>query len=427
MALKVGLVGLQNQINSNTQTVNNLTGFNSDQINNIFIIGRVTNVVCKKEDVDENTWKNNGEYQLIGSVGFIDITQNIQNSVTSPTPQTATHYAKPLLPFQKYIPCVNEIILIISSIDSNIQTGKQNPKFYYLGTINIWNSPHHNATPFTINTKSPQGQNKSYGAIEAGGVNKVIGNTFNTQIKLGIEESSDISPTQPYIGDYITEGRWGNSIRLGSTVKDKQNPWSKEGKIGSPIMIFSNGQVTNTNNTSYIPITENINTDLSSIWLTSTQKIPITTSQFKTDSYTNYIPIKPNEYKDSQIILNSNRLLFNSNKDHILLNSALTIGFNSVRGFNFDTPASFVVKAPQIKMGDKEATEPMLLGNKTINTINVICDELIKLSIPLSSLAEILPASAKSAVNIAAANMTEAINIEKNKLNELKSKTNFLI
>ena len=192
-------------------------------------------------------------------------------------------------------------------------------------------------------------------------------------------------------------------------------------------MIFSNGQVTNTNNTSYIPITENINTDLSSIWLTSTQKIPITTSQFKTDSYTNYIPIKPNEYKDSQIILNSNRLLFNSNKDHILLNSALTIGFNSVRGFNFDTPASFVVKAPQIKMGDKEATEPMLLGNKTINTINVICDELIKLSIPLSSLAEILPASAKSAVNIAAANMTEAINIEKNKLNELKSKTNFLI
>ena len=31
MALKVGLVGLQNQINPNTQTISNLTGFNSDQ------------------------------------------------------------------------------------------------------------------------------------------------------------------------------------------------------------------------------------------------------------------------------------------------------------------------------------------------------------------------------------------------------------
>ena len=214
MALKVGLVGLQNQINSNTQTVNNLTGFNSDQINNIFIVGRVTNVVCKKEDVDEDTWKNNGEYQLIGSVGFIDVTQNLQNFNPSPDSKTSFNYAKPLFPFQKYIPCINEIILIILSPNNSIQTGEKPKKiFYYLGTINVWNSPHHNAAPPTLSIKTPQGQNKSYGAIEAGGVNKVIGNTFNTQIKLGIEESSDISPTQPYIGDYITEGRWGNSIR----------------------------------------------------------------------------------------------------------------------------------------------------------------------------------------------------------------------
>jgi hypothetical protein len=43
---------------------------------------------------------------------------------------------------------------------------------------------------------------------------------------------------------------------------------------GDPITILRNGQPTKTSPEGWIPITENINNDLSSIYLTSTQKIP---------------------------------------------------------------------------------------------------------------------------------------------------------
>jgi hypothetical protein len=430
MAIKTGYTGLYNQSNP-SQNLGNLVGFTADNVSNVFIFGRVTNIIYKKEDVDETTWKKLGEYQSLGSIGYVDITQNLQNSNTSPTSQNAQNYAKPAFPFQKYVPCINEIVLIYSLPDQTAQTGNPTKSYYYLGTVNIWNSPHHNANPFSLNINKASGQNKSYASVTAGAVNKTVGNTFSNQVSLGIKESPNISPNQLYPGDYITEGRWGNSIRLGSTVDDKNNLWSKEGKVGSPITIISNGQNENeTTKTSYLPVTENINTDLSSIYLTSTQKIPITLPQFLTTSYNSYIPDKPNQFIGSQIVLNSNRLLLASNKDHILLNSALTIGFNSVKGFNFDTPTNFVVNAKTIKLGNKDTTNPMLRGNETVDAIDTIIHHVIKLSTVLSVLIEILPPVPQVAVNIAATDAITALTALKGKLNQpnnLKSTTNFLI
>jgi len=432
MAVKTGYAGLYNQSSPNAQNLGNLVGFNTDRIFDIFKFGRVTNVICNKEDVDEATWKDLGEYQSLGSVGFVDITQNLQNPNSAPTYQNAQDYAKPAFPFQKYVPCINEIVLIYSLPDQTSQTGNPKKSFYYLGTINIWNSPHHNANPFSLNINKASGQNKSYSSITAGAVNKTVGNTFSNQVSLGIKESPNISPNQLYPGDYVTEGRWGNSIRLGSTVEDKNNLWSKEGEVGSPITIISNGQnEKETSKTSYIPVTENINTDLSSIYLTSTQKIPITLSQkFLTTSYTSYIPTDPTQYVGSQIVLNANRLLLASNKDHILFNSALTIGFNSVKGFNFDTNTNFVVNAKNIKLGNKDTTNPMLRGNETVNAIDTIIYHVINLSTALSVLVEILPPVPQVAVNIAATDAITALTTLKNQLNlpnNLKSTTNFLI
>ena len=156
------------------------------------------------------------------------------------------------------------------------------------------------------------------------------------------------------------------------------------GDDGDPILILRNGQGNNSPE-GWIPIVEDINNDLSSIYLTSTQQIPLNTSSTNYDSYSSYIPAQPNQYSNKQIILNSGRLVFNSNEDHILLSSKLTIGFNAIKGFNFDTKANFTINAPSIKLGGKTATEPILLGDTTISLLTGLVTQLTALSIALQS------------------------------------------
>ena len=75
----------------------------------------------------------------------------------------------------------------------------------------------------------------------------------------------------------ILEGRFGNSIRFGSTNKSNEisnpNSWSDLGNTGDPITIIRNGQPDNLDDKGWLPTIENINGDASSIYLTSNQKI----------------------------------------------------------------------------------------------------------------------------------------------------------
>jgi hypothetical protein len=75
----------------------------------------------------------------------------------------------------------------------------------------------------------------------------------------------------------ILEGRFGNSIRFGSTNASSEisnpNNWSDSGNTGDPITIIRNGQSTNLDEKGWLPTVENINSDASSIYLTSNQRI----------------------------------------------------------------------------------------------------------------------------------------------------------
>jgi len=87
-----------------------------------------------------------------------------------------------------------------------------------------------------------------------------------------------------------------------------------------------------------------------------------------------YILKQPNIYQGKQVIINSDRLLFNAKDDAILLFADKAIGFNTKGTINFDTGQSednnkFIVNAPNIHLGLKggkdSPTEPALLGDKT--------------------------------------------------------------
>tara|TARA_R100001224_G_C4018444_1_gene148511 strand:+ start:334 stop:1569 length:1236 start_codon:yes stop_codon:yes gene_type:complete len=307
-------------------------------------------------------FKNLGEYSALGGVFFT----SLNNSNPNPSFNT-DNFALPLFPNISNIPLENEIIYVVSLPSSNIQSNVNSVRFYYFQSINIWNSSHHNAVPDPINGNNVNNaQTGDYQQVSAGAVRRVTDG--GTEIPLGdtFGERLDIRNLQPYEGDVIYEGRWGQSFRFGSTVANSviPNPWSSAGEDGDPIMILKNGQHEE-DTQPWIPQVEDINTDASSIYLTSTQLIPIGVAS---KSYLSYFtpPTPPSEYTGEQIILNSGRLLLNSKSDSILLSSFNSINLNSVTDVNIDTKST-TIKSDKIRLGDKNASEPVILGNKFLD------------------------------------------------------------
>lgn len=406
-----GFSALNQQLNANAN--NGFAVSNSQiQANSIRAV-RVLSIIL---DETHPRFKELGEWNGLGIIEYEDI--------INPLPSPSLPIARPLTGNFKNLPLINEVVYIITLPNTEIESISSNTIEYYINIVSLWNHPHHNAFPTFPNTLPPT-QQKDYIQTEVGNVRRVTDQS--TEIFLGktFKERSNIHPILPFEGDMIYEGRWGNSIRISSTVKDSPNTWSTVGENGDPILIIRNGQGIQTAE-GWVPTIEDINNDDSSIYATSTQKIPLKASSTNYDSYKT-APSSPDQYAGKQIIINSGRLIFNSTTDHILLSSAQTIGFNAVKGFNFDTKANFVINAPSIKLGSKNATEPLLLGNQTVNLLNQLIVNLQAFMTICSTLVSTPPGTPLGPLNIVAGQMSTILNGLQQNLNSLKSKNNFTV
>jgi hypothetical protein len=313
-------------------------------------------------------------------------------------------FIRPLNSNSKIFPLINEIVYIVEGLN----IAGENPQFtipssYYITNVGIWNHPHHNAYP-NENVNQNENDANDYEQAFNGTINdttddvtvrRVTDNSTGINLGKTFVERSDIHPLLPFEGDFIQEGRWGNSLRFGSTVQETPNNWSMYGQNGDPITILRNGQGNQTEE-GWIPIIEDINNDNSSIYLASTQQVPLITSGRldeggKTDysSYNNSdvsIPISPTQYAGNQIILNAGRLVFNAKEDHILLTSPLSINLNSQDSVNIDT-TKFIVQSDFIYLGNKnQATEPLMLGTQTIEWLKSLMETVENLNNALTGL-----------------------------------------
>ena len=100
-----------------------------------------------------------------------------------------------------------------------------------------------------------------------------------------------------------------------------------------------------------------------------------------------YIPTPPQDYNGNQVIVNSDRLLFNAKRDSILLFSDKAIGFSTNGSFHFDTSSDkeqskFIVNSPNIYLGlnyDNTLPEqPAVLANDLIRSLEDILDLIDK-------------------------------------------------
>jgi hypothetical protein len=223
--------------------------------------------------------------------------------------------------------------------------------------------------PTTQNTEG-----KSYQDIESGQTRKSTDETidydFNSPLVGGtFVERSNIHPLLAFAGDIIVEGRWGNSIRFGSTAKTDnpnfENNWSNTGENGDPITIIRNGQPIDASGEGFIPIVEDINNDLSSLYLTSTQTIPLNSPITSFPAFSSP-PESMASYSGSQVMISSDRLVFNTKSDSIILNSFQNVSISGVKSVGIYTQEGDITLQPsrgKIRLGDQNANQSVILGD----------------------------------------------------------------
>ena len=302
-------------------------------------IGKVYGIITTENTPTKELFNANGGYNGIGTIFYLDYNSS-KNLPTLAVNLNTCKVAKPFHSSNQNYPLVGELVELIDAPSPSSQEGNNLSQKYYKGVINIWNNSQQN---------SPTDDS--------------LGKTFN--------ENSDIRNLISFEGDRIYQGRKGNGLRFGSTVKSKLNlnEWSKVGNDGDPITILVNGYVT-TDLKNIAPNVEEINKELSSIYLTSTQQIPLLPDR---NDILNPItkPLQVNKYFDKpQLLFNSDRLVLNSKKDEVMIFAKTNIELNTNNVINLNAGERTHLNSPRNFIGTNSdgnlPTEPLLLGNQTV-------------------------------------------------------------
>ena len=317
-------------------------------------VGKVFGVVLDENTPTREQFNRVGGWAGVGAVLYLDYESSKNIGEVKDLNQCAVAY--PFHASTQNYPLNGELVLLTNSPSFQTQFSSAAGKMYYMGTINVWNNPQQNA-PYSTN----------------------LGNDFT--------EKADIRKLKSFEGDRIYLGRKGNGLRFGSTVtsKSNENEWSSIGENGDPITIFVNGYIT-TDTGSLAPNIEEINKEMSSIYMTSTQKLPLIPGASLVNPKQS--SIAPQDYIYSQVILNSDRVTINSKKDEVLLFSKTNIELTSDNVININAGRILHLHTPyrtgKILLGTKDdnsyPTEPVLLGLQTNDILLQICSALQELS-----------------------------------------------
>ena len=282
-----------------------LYGINNAKVDKSpLVIARVTRIILDRIDINDPINKDFAELGEWGAIGCINF-NILYSDKESSSKKYSNLIAKPLLSNIKQYPLIGEIVQIIIGPSEGLNDRKSKQDFYYNNPFNTWNSVHHNAFPdindyaeFVIDNKI------NYNQVNEG-VNQGNTNSYE-EFPLGItfKEKDNIKSLLPFEGDVIIEGRWGNSIRFGSTVEGKGriNSWSKNGNNGDPIIIIRNYQGNQRVKEGYVPTVEDINVDGTSIYLTHNQSIDIQDLfKFPLNSFGVQLKLNPDQVIQPQI------------------------------------------------------------------------------------------------------------------------------
>ena len=358
---------------------------------NVSTFGRVVDVIL---DSFHPEYDNYGKSLSINGVFYRPLGAAEQEDLSN-TVRFAYQSTKGI----KEVPLKGEIVQVENLPSEDRVNNPANKKTYWTRVVPIWNHPHHNAYPDTI---------------QDGEGDADLGKHF--------KEESTINTLQQFPGDITMEGRHGQSIRFTGTKFDS-NPWIDNSNNGKPMIIISNGQKETQNGDE--TVVENINEDPSSIYLTSDHKVELEQANEKRDAWKQE-PQKAKEYKGNQIIIDSGRLYFNSKEESILLSAKEAIGGNA-KTISFDGEDYLGLDAKKIYLGKialEKEDEPVLLGQLTIDWLDDFLSKFETVAKTLSTLPPAPPAAVAKLI-ATGASLVPVIPALRNLLKTLPSKKVF--
>jgi len=322
-------------------------------------VGRVYGVVTTQDTPTPEMFKKVGGFNGIGSVFYLDYDQaKDKPGVIDNEFLGNCKIAKPLYSQFQYYPVLGELIYLEDLPSPTSQVSNTATQKYYISPINIYGNQQQNSQP------------------------------ADDEASLGVTfvENAQIKNLLPFEGDHIVQGRQGNAIRFSTTTTlfNNLNEWSSIGKDDSPIMILSNGFAYVPNEKYHV---EKINKDGSSIYLTSTQKLPLQTD--KTGVLNNLTnPLNAPDYFNPQVIINADRVTLNSKKDEVMIFATTNVEINTKNIINLNADVRVHLNSNSVFLGpynSNNVPQPVLLGNETVNLFLFLQQTLTKLASYLSS------------------------------------------
>lgn len=306
-------------------------------------------------------------------VDYIDIGKAKIRMVVSENgkEKSTLSWAKPLDTNVKSFPLLHEVVIVSQHLS----------ELYYTQRMNIYDAPNQNAVPgislpvVSSKEETPSGANaESYESVSVSGAPN--NQDDQTKITLGkvFKENIDIKPMQPFEGDIIYEGRFGQSIRFSSNQE-----------TGLPSLKIKVGQPDEVPATPIQPIEENINDDPSSLWIVNDEDVPFIASTAESEVNLQFYPDKPNEFLGNQIFINSDRIVMNAKTQEIMGFAKKAMNFVSDGIFTVDavddiitnTTSQTIINSPEIYLGGEAAEEAVVLGNTLIELLGEMIDILL--------------------------------------------------
>tara|TARA_B110001450_G_C17603052_1_gene473837 strand:- start:140 stop:1126 length:987 start_codon:yes stop_codon:yes gene_type:complete len=219
----------------------------------------------------------------------------------------------------KRIPLVGESVLVFTGLGPEASGGSRRAKQYYFAPTAVQLNVHNNALPKGAITRKGKGGTDTESAQT--GNPSASGGDEEANLGEGFTERTDVGSLQPFIGDVLLEGRFGHSLRFGYTPAGSdttQTPSWSAGTDNDPITIISNGRKSGGDYNKFI--IEDVDDDLSSIWLTSSQKVAIKTSQTNLGT-----AAAQSSFSNPSVVITSDRILLNSKEDYIVLSGKKSV------------------------------------------------------------------------------------------------------
>ena len=283
-----------------------------------------------KETFPKQKGKNSGkpDYQYLGGI----IGRYVYSEQGLKVDECRNY--KPINPSLNSVPVVGEIVIGVKYLG----------QYYYTTQLNLFGNPNFN-TQHGISIRKRTNRNVSdigrqvLNMKDVGPDSRKLGYYFDI--------SEDSRKLLPHEGDVIIEGRHGNTIRIGSDIKNENTE--------SPNIILNVGQSKDEFPEPKQPIEEKIDTDGSSVYLTTNQKLEFTPGIES--------KVVTGPYEGKNILLSSDRIIFNTKNGG-------DIGMFSNNNVSIGAVSEVVIESPVTKIGSSSATEPMVLGDKLEAVLN---------------------------------------------------------